>query len=232
MTLQWEYPEGATPIQNASDLKIPWVQTQRDLNHAEMENIAIAHKIYLTKSVPNPMKWFEPSMLQKIHKEMYGKVWGWAGKYRKEITSIGIKPYLIPLYLAQLCDEVKYWLQHPVELTFLEQAARIHHKMVYIHPFENGNGRFSRLIADRYLVFWECPYPQWPIDLQKNGASRFEYIQSLKHADQGNYDPLLIFMQKWGARDPSPSQLEKTSLYKKKLSPDQKQSIAKALMRS
>lgn len=228
---RFEYPEGATPIQDCSYLKLPWVQTQRDLNHAELENIAIAHTIYLTRTVPNPLKWFDPSVLKKIHKEMYGKVWEWAGKYRKEVTSIGIKPFLIPSYLAQLCDAVKSWLKYPVELTFLEQAARIHHKMVYIHPFENGNGRFSRLIADRYLLYWGCPYPQWPIDLQKNGLSRSEYIHSLKNADQGNYDPLLIFMRKWGAKDPSPKQLLETTIFDDKLSPLQKQSIGKAILR-
>lgn len=232
MTLQLDYPEGATPIQDCSDLKLPWVQTQKDLNHAEMENIAIAQKKYLNRSVPSPLKWFEPSVLRKIHIEMFGKVWGWAGRYRKEITTIGIKPYLIPAYLAQLCDEVKYWLVHPVELTFLEQAARVHHKMVFIHPFENGNGRFSRLIADRYLLYWGCSHPQWPLDLQKNGLSRAEYIQSLKNADQGDYDPLLIFMRKWGAAEPSLKQLLETTLYNGKLSTHQKQLLAKALLRT
>ncbi len=228
MILQLEYPEGATPIQDCSYLKLPWVQTQKDLNHAEMENISFALHKYINRSIPSPLKWFEPFILKKIHKDMYGQVWEWAGKFRNEITSIGIKPYLIPSYLAQLCDEVKYWLTHPVELTFLEQAARIHHKMVFIHPFENGNGRFSRLIADRYLLYWGCSYPQWPIDLQKNGSSRSEYIISLKNADHGNYEPLIGFMKKWGAKDPSPNQLLGAA---NKLTPVQKQSLAKALLR-
>lgn len=132
MTMQFDYLEGATPIQDYSDLKLAWVQTQKDLNRAETENIATAQKRYLTTPVPNPVKWFEPVSLKKIHKAMYDNVWDWAGKYRREITSIGIKPYLIPSHLAELCAEVKYWLTHPLELTFLEQAARIHHKLVFI----------------------------------------------------------------------------------------------------
>jgi Fic family protein len=30
----------------------------------------------------------------------------------------------------------------------LEQAMRIHHRTVNIHPFENGNGRWSRMLAN------------------------------------------------------------------------------------
>jgi fido (protein-threonine AMPylation protein) len=83
---------------------------------------------------------------------MFGSVWGWAGDYRKSITSIGLSPVMIPSQLAEFCFEVLAWFHNPVELTFVEIAARIHHRLVFIHPFENGNGRFSRLIADRFLL--------------------------------------------------------------------------------
>lgn len=132
MTIQFEYAEGATPIHDYSGLKLTWIQTQKDLNRAEAENIAAAQKKYLSKPVHSPLKWFEPTTLKKIHKEMYGNVWEWAGEYRKETTCIGIKPYMIPSHLAELCSEVKYWLTDPTELSFLEQAARIHHKMVFM----------------------------------------------------------------------------------------------------
>ncbi len=88
------------------------------------------------------------------------RIWEWAGIYRKSITSIGVKPSLIPLQLAELCLEVNAWFQYPTELTFLEMAARIHHQLVFIHPFENGNGHFSRLIADRFLFAWKCSYQE------------------------------------------------------------------------
>lgn len=232
MTTQFDYPEGATPIQDYSRLKLAWIQTQNDLNRAEAENIAAAQKKYLNQPVHNPLKWFEPVTFKKIHKEMYGNVWEWAGEYRKEVTSIGIKPYLIPSRLAELCSEVKYWLTDPVELSFLEQAARIHHKLVFIHPFENGNGRFSRLIADRYLKFYGCQYPQWPVDLQRNGSARSEYIKSLKYADQGDYDPLIFFMKNLGVKDPSLSEFLSLQIYKDKLNNSQRLAMIKAFLRT
>jgi hypothetical protein len=113
----------------------------------------------------------------------------------------------------------------------LEQAARIHHELTVIHPFKNGNGRFSRLIADRYLLFWNCEYSHWPADLAGNGLSRSEYIASLKSADQGDYAPLMIFMKQYGAKDPSLSQLLGTSFYKNKLTNVQMSAMVKAFLR-
>lgn len=231
MTIQFEYAEGATPIHDYSGLKLTWIQTQKDLNRAEAENIAAAQMKYLSKPVHSPLKWFEPTTLKKIHKEMYGNVWEWAGEYRKETTSIGIKPYMIPAHLAELSNEVKYWLTDPTELSFLEQAARIHHKLVFIHPFENGNGRFSRLIADRYLMFWGCQYPQWPIELQKNSPSRSEYIKSLKSADDGDYNPLVAFMVGLGVKDPTLSEFLGFTIYKEKLTNSQRLAMVKAFLR-
>ena len=42
----------------------------------------------------------------------------------------------------------------------------------------------------------------WPTDLNHEGASRKNYIQTLKSADKGNYEPLVDFMVKLGASEP------------------------------
>ena len=77
----------------------------------------------------------------------FGDVWKWAGSFRKTEKNIGIDPYEIPAQLRQLLDDVSYWVENdtypPKEL-----AARFHHKLVYIHPFQNGNGRHARIMAD------------------------------------------------------------------------------------
>lgn len=194
------FPKGATPLNDYSGLKIKWVKTLDDLNRVETENISYAKKKYLKKIKTNPLSWFNISTLKKIHYDMFCDVWSWAGKFRKSITSIGIKPYLISNQLAELCADTKAWSNNDSDLTCLEQAAKVHHRLVFIHPFENGNGRFSRLIADRYLINCGYSYPNWPY-LQDEGKSRNEYINSLKEADNGNYNPLIKLMQKLGAKN-------------------------------
>lgn len=113
----------------------------------------------------------------------------------------GIKPQFIPMRLSEFCAQVIYWGQGQVTMTYLERAARIHHQLVSIHPFENGNGRFSRLIADRYLLAYKCVHPIWPSYLGVNGEIRDRYISCLKEADHGNYLPLIQFMQEFHAEE-------------------------------
>lgn len=197
-----EFPEGATPLHDESDLLIPWVRTMSDLNRVEAENILRAQESYLRVTSSTGWQWFHYGGFQEIHRAMFGKVWAWAGRQRKEQTSIGVKTWLIGTKIAQLCEEVLSWGNSPVELSFVEKSARIHHRLVFIHPFENGNGRFSRLIADRCLLIWGCSYPKWPSSISCNGSIRKKYISGLQEADRGNYDSLVLLMKELGAADP------------------------------
>ena len=58
---------------------------------------------------------------------------------------------------------------HPVEY-----AAEIHHKLVMIHPFEDGNGRVARLLMNHALL--RAGYP--PVIVPP--AFKHEYIQTLE----------------------------------------------------
>jgi Fic-DOC domain mobile mystery protein B len=222
--------EGATPLTDYSGILLPEIRDQRDLDRFETENIASAKKEYLEKSVGDPVLWFNVGTLKSIHNAMFGNVWAWAGDFRKTKTSIGIEPNRISIQLSEFCSEVSAWSCEPVELTFMERSARIHHRLVFIHPFENGNGRFSRLVADRYLVAYKCSYPHWP-SLQDEGKIRSRYIQSLREADNGDYNALIKFMKEWGGRDPLLSELLTLPIYKKRLSPQQRRAIIEALLR-
>lgn len=232
MKERFEFPEGATSISDCSGLIPLWVHHLNDLNRVEAENIMAAQRKYLRGTVGDPKAWFHVSELRAIHRAMFGEVWEWAGAYRKSLTSIGINPSLIPTQLAELCLEVLSWLEYPVELTFVEMAARIHHRLVFIHPFENGNGRFSRLIADRFLLAFRCQYPMWPSHLNQEGVVRKDYIKTLKSADKGDYAPLVDFMKKLGANDPNLSELIRNSFYRRYISGEKGLAIVKALLRS
>jgi Protein involved in cell division len=43
----------------------------------------------------------------------------------------------------------------------LEIAVRLHHRLVLIHPFPNGNGRISRLMADLLMQQLGEPRLYW-----------------------------------------------------------------------
>ena len=232
MPERFEFPEGATPVGDCSGLIPVWVHHLNDLNRVEAENIMNAQRKYLRRAVGDPQNWFQVKELKAIHQAMFEDVWEWAGVYRKSITSIGINPSLIPTQLAELCLEVSSWSQYPVELTFVEMAARVHHRLVFIHPFENGNGRFSRLIADRFLLAFRCQHPVWPSHLNQEGIVRKDYIKTLKNADKGDYAPLVDFMKKLGASDPTLGELIRNSFYRTHISGEKGLAMVKALLRS
>ena len=82
-------------------------------------------------------------------------------------------------------------------MDLIEQAAMLHHKAVQIHPFENGNGRWARLLANIWLKLHDAPVTRWPDSEISSGASfiREDYLNAIKAAD--NYDyKLLIELHK------------------------------------
>ena len=208
------------------------MQTMADLNRVESENIMAATQKFLRNKVEDPKNWFDLKTLKTVHRAMFGEVWDWAGSYRTSTTSIGIQPHMIPAQLSALCSEVCSWSEHPIERTFVEMSIYIHHKLVFIHPFENGNGRFSRLIADRFLLAWQCPHPIWPSHLTNTSSVRDRYIQALKSADAGDYAPLFVLTKKFGARDPTICELLSNSFYQERISSARLAMIVKALLRN
>ena len=187
---------------------------------------------FLRNRVDDPGTWFDLKALRNIHHSMFGEVWEWAGSYRTSITSIGVRPSMIPAQLSELCSEVCAWSKHPVESTFVEMAAHIHHRLVFIHPFENGNGRFSRLVADRFLLAWQCPHPTWPSNLTNTSSDRSRYIQALRSADRGEYSFLITLTKEFGARDPTICELLASPFYQERVSKDRLVMLVRALLRN
>lgn len=193
-------PENSTPLDDYSGLIPKWVYNIKDLNRAESMNIFVARKKHLHDKIKHPKIWFYPKELKSLHRDMFGLVWDWAGEYRKNVTSIGVKPIFIPSKLAEFCYEVNSWFQGVSPFSIIEISARVHHRLVFIHPFENGNGRFSRFVADRFLLYFGYTHPNWPMKLNQDNQDRKIYIEALKDADRGDYLPLVQLMEKYGVR--------------------------------
>jgi fido (protein-threonine AMPylation protein) len=77
-----------------------------------------------------------------------------------------------------------------------EVAARLHHRLVQIHPFPNGNGRVARTYADLLLFSRDKELFRWGAgDLVAPGDVRERYIAALRAADGRDYDPLFRFLE-------------------------------------
>lgn len=73
-------------------------------------------------------------------------------------------------------------------------AVRFHHRLVFIHPFPNGNGRHARLMADLLVERLGQPRFTWGSrSLIDASETRQRYIAALQAADASDYAPLLAF---------------------------------------
>ena len=176
---------------DVSHLKVKGIATRSQLNALEAKNVLKAMSKYFGRRRPtNRMAPFDLPWIKRLHEQMFGDVWKWAGKTRLEDLNIGVKWYLIDQDLQNLLSDLKYWEASGTDL--LECAARLHHKAVAIHPFYNGNGRWARMLANIFLRTRNQPETKWPEDLLGTASTiRGDYLTAIKAADVGNSDLLL-----------------------------------------
>jgi Fic-DOC domain mobile mystery protein B len=194
MIKDMEYPEGATPLDpnELGGLKHKHITTRGELDELEQANIQ-SGLLWLARQRGDVLT---DSFATTLHKQLFGDVWDWAGTFRRTGKNIGVDPVQIGVQLRQLMDDAKYWAEKKIYPPS-EAAARLHHRLVYIHPFPNGNGRHARIMADAVL---KGIYKAKPIDwagghdLQKMNNRRNAYIAALKAADRGDIGPLMAFI--------------------------------------
>lgn len=189
--------KGATPLDDLSDL-IPDIVTRSQLNTVEAENILQAMDRHLRRRKNPKRPWMTERYMCRVHRDMFGRVWKWAGRFRDTEVNIGMAPHLIREEVQKLCDDVAFWDLQKKPMSVLERAIRIHHRLAYIHPFKNGNGRHARLIADIYLLSHGYPLPEWPdSDITGKGGTRDDYLTAMRAADNGNFSPLMIYVSQF-----------------------------------
>ncbi len=194
---EFNNPDGATPLDpdEIEGLKLGHITTRGELDRWEQENINEAYG--WLKRRRKTVSILSEQFIKTLHVQMFGKVWSWAGSFRRSNKNIGVDWITIPIELKQLLDDVRYWIGNEIYSPD-EIATRFHHKLVFIHLFPNGNGRHARLITDTLLkeVFDLAPF-SWGDNLrmQENGQARDDYIQALRAADNYNYSLLINFVR-------------------------------------
>ena len=107
--------------------------------------------------------------------------------------NLGFPFYEIPTAIRQLLDDSTAWIDskaYPPD----EIAVRFGHRLVQIHPFPNGNGRHSRLMADLLVMRLGGERFSWgSAHLQAGGSVRRRYIDAVRAADEHDIAPLLAF---------------------------------------
>jgi Fic-DOC domain mobile mystery protein B len=192
-----EYPPGATPLDQdeLEGLKFPHVETRAELDELEQQNIQEGYR-WLSRQRKHK-DFLVESFTRELHKNMFGTVWAWAGTFRNSEKSIGIDPVNIGAELRNLLDDARVWVDHAT-YEREEFAARFHHRVVLIHPFPNGNGRFGRIITDVVLEkeLGASPVNWGAGELLNDGEHRQRYLAALRAADKLDIQPLVDFVSR------------------------------------
>lgn len=122
-----------------------------------------------------------------------------SGQYKSSpnhvITATGkIHYYEEPENVPQAITDLLDWLKavdndsrvHP-----LVKAALFHHRFVAIHPFDDGNGRMTRLLMN--LILMRAGYPVLVIPQERRG----EYYAALNQADVSEYEPFILLLSEF-----------------------------------
>lgn len=186
---------GATPLDRdeAAGLIPSSIATQGELNAFEQANIADAEQWALSRVVRLDL--FSDRFVRELHRRMLRDVWRWAGRYRRSDKNIGVAWSEVPVAVRRFCDDARYWIDHAV-YGWDELGARLHHRLVAIHPFANGNGRHARLLTDLVLARHRQKRFSWGAEeLGRIGGARERYLAALRAADLRDLGPLVAFVR-------------------------------------
>jgi len=184
-------PDDATPLtsEERAGLIPSHVALRSELNELEQQNIVEAVAAIFSRR-RDPLN---EAFARSLHRRMFDRVWKWAGTYRTTDKNLGVHTWEIQPELLRVFDNVRYWIEHKTYRSD-EIAVRFHRDTVWIHPFPNGNGRWSRLMADMLAIRLGQKRFTWGNSaLRTPDETRRVYIAALKAADDHDFAPLLNF---------------------------------------
>jgi cell filamentation protein len=140
---------------------------------------------------------FTAADICNMHQNWLGPVYEWAGKYRQVTISKGGFTFALPRVIPQLMAEFeKNELRRLTPCTFADREEQIkamaivHTELLLIHPFREGNGRLSRLLA--MLMALQAGLP--PLDFSEfEGKRKEEYFAAVRKGMERDYQPMEEF---------------------------------------
>ncbi|EKE11132.1 MAG: hypothetical protein ACD_15C00137G0029 [uncultured bacterium] len=161
-------------------------------DHLEVKNHQEALEYLYSLVESNKKNTFSENLIRSLNQIVQQNIdKEWAGKYRNSAVIIGGAEHRPPeaLEIPKMMRNLIDWVgdnkkkMHPVEL-----ASVLHHRLVFIHPFFDGNGRTSRLTMN--IILMQAGFPL--VIVMKNDRKR--YYQALSLADKGDYTPFVNFI--------------------------------------
>ncbi len=192
-------PKGATSYKETTFGIIP----RSKLLHFEVEGTKKGLEFIADWVQKNKQTKITPEFICKLHKVAYGWIFpNWAGKYRKiQVTFSGKEApsyFQVPELIHTLCEDLAERLKHlpksvdeNYSIEIIKLLAWFQHRFVFIHPFQDYNGRTARMLTS--LILLQLNLPTVEIKVAKS-TDRKQYLQAMQEADQGNYSLLEVII--------------------------------------
>ncbi|HYM41090.1 MAG TPA: Fic family protein [Thermoplasmata archaeon] len=131
---------------------------------------------------------FDHAALRDLHELITRGTMESSGTYRREQVWIGGSAHVPPTSseIVPMLDEMFRQIRSIREPVL--RGIFLHHRLAFIHPFVDGNGRTARLAAN--LVLMSAGYP--PVVLRVEDRRR--YYAFLEEADRGRNGPFAAFI--------------------------------------
>ncbi len=166
-----------------------------DLAEMEEAELVLLEKLYESVLIERlPLRTITVEDLVHWHQQWLGNLYDWAGELRSVNTSKGGFMFAAAGQIQRLLAEfernclTRYTPASGDDTAALAQAIAITHaELVLIHPFVEGNGRLSRLLADVMAV----QAGREPLDYSAWDANRERYFSAIRAAMGRDYEILI-----------------------------------------
>ena len=165
------------------------------ISPVEMDEIELKLLVQLTETVLGEVEadqFISTDDLCEWHRRWLGNVYEWAGRYRSvNLGKEGFQfaaAHLVSGLMQKLNDNffVIYTPCHQMnESELVEALAKIHVEIILVHPFREGNGRLSRLLAN--IMALQANYPM--LDFSHMDNNREVYFSAIQ-AGLDDYLPM------------------------------------------
>ncbi|WP_159565098.1 Fic/DOC family protein [Budvicia diplopodorum] len=173
------------------------ISSSDEIDDAELVLLEQLYHLIFEKQFP--LEQITVSMIQNWHRRWLGNLYKWAGQERTVNISKGGFMFAPSAQLPKLLNEfeAKYLARYTPgggmdEEQLIEAIAIIHVEIILIHPFREGNGRLSRLLADVMAVQGGFK----PLDYQSWEQNKAQYISAIHAGMLMDYEPMKYWVRK------------------------------------
>jgi Fic-DOC domain mobile mystery protein B len=171
---------------------VPSLSTRAQLRELERLGIHAARIWSMRPAVLARGDLLSEAFVRELHRRMFAGIWRGAGRYRASEGAAGWEPRRIAEGVRMFLDDAEGWLRfatYPVP----EAAVRLHHRLIAVRPWTEGNRRHARLLADIVVAAHGEPPLTWGSRAAPSAAAGARYLDAIRAADNGEMAPLLDF---------------------------------------